>query len=149
MKITEILGNENNRTDLDGKHKETVYVENEHLAKRLHHLTSDHGTKVDILLPKGNHLHVGDILWEEEDNYTVVNVLKEDVIVIEPATIHEMGQIAHNLGNRHLPAQFVGDKMVVQYDYLIADLLDNEKVHYHRDSMKMDVPFRYADHTHI
>ena len=34
-----------------------------------------------------------------------------------------MGDIAHQLGNRHLPAQFTETEMLIQYDYLVEDLL--------------------------
>ena len=35
----------------------------------------------------------------------VVDVNSEDLLVIKPRNIQEMGDIAHQLGNRHLPAQ--------------------------------------------
>ena len=42
----------------------------------------------------------------------------------------EMGIIAHQLGNRHLPAQFEENDMLVQYDYLVAELLDELQIPY-------------------
>ena len=52
----------------------------------------------------------------------VVDVNSEDLLVIKPRNIQEMGDIAHQLGNRHLP-QFTETEMLVQYDYLVEDLL--------------------------
>lgn len=53
----------------------------------------------------------------------VIEVMPDDVLIIQPRSIREMGEIAHKLGNRHLPAQFEGDAMVVQYDYLVEEQL--------------------------
>ncbi len=36
----------------------------------------------------------------------IVDVNSEDLLVIQPYIKKEMGDIAHQLGNRHLPAQF-------------------------------------------
>ena len=53
----------------------------------------------------------------------IVDVMPDDLLIIKPRSILEMGNIAHQLGNRHLPAQFEGDEMFVQYDYLVEELL--------------------------
>ncbi len=33
----------------------------------------------------------------------VVQVLADDILTIQPIDIQQMGEIAHQLGNRHLP----------------------------------------------
>ena len=53
----------------------------------------------------------------------VIDVLSDDLLVIKPRSLKEMGTIAHQLGNRHLPAQFEENNMLVQYDYLVEELL--------------------------
>ena len=40
----------------------------------------------------------------------VIDVVADDLLVIPPRSIKEMGTIAHQLGNRHLPAQFEEDE---------------------------------------
>ena len=65
----------------------------------------------------------GDVLYMDEKNMIIVDVLSDDLLVISPQFLKEMGTIAHQLGNRHLPAQFEEDEMLVQYDYLVEELL--------------------------
>ncbi|AMB99935.1 urease accessory protein UreE [Aerococcus urinaehominis] len=149
MLITEIQGNLRDKSGSDHKHQELVYVENENLARRLHHLTTDHGNEITVKLSRGDHLHVDDILFEDDNNRIVVKVLEEDCIVIRPTSIHDMGIIAHNLGNRHLPAQFMDDAMLVQYDYLVAELLDKEGIPFTREKINLPEPFRHVDHRHV
>ena len=77
------------------------------LVKRIQRVTTDHGKELGIRLPTGSgDLRDGDILAVADDNIIVISVLPTDVLVIGPRTIHEMGVVAHSLGNRHLQAQF-------------------------------------------
>ncbi|MFT8321413.1 MAG: urease accessory protein UreE [Bacillus sp. (in: firmicutes)] len=129
-------------------HIEKVYVKNEDLAKRLLHLVSDHNRNISVLLDKGNHLHVGDILEKTEKNLLIVDVLNEDVLVIHPNSMRQMGVIAHNLGNRHLPAQFIEDTMIIQYDTVAETYLLENKFTYQRENRRLETPFRYIGHRH-
>jgi urease accessory protein len=85
----------------------------------------------------------------------VVSVLPTDVLVIAPRTIHEMGVVAHSLGNRHLQAQFFdaeseygADTMVCAYDHTVEDYLIHVGVPFSRQERVMPVPFRHAEHSH-
>ncbi|KRM76680.1 urease accessory protein UreE [Secundilactobacillus collinoides] len=131
----------------DGK-VETVMVANEDLAKRLHHLQTKDATEVAVHLPEGQHLHVGDVLYQDDQRTIVVDVLPEDVLIIEPGTIKNMGIIAHELGNRHLPAQFTDTEMIVQYDYLVEQLLQNRHLLYKHTALKLSKPFLHVGHHH-
>lgn len=148
MLVKEIKSNLKKRNDLAQYKKEIVTIENEALAKRIHHLKTDQGTEISIRLEPGKHLHVGDILLEEEQRVIVVEVLPEDVLVIKPQSIHEMGVIAHELGNRHLPAQFIQNEMLVQYDYLVEHLLTHKNIAYSREQVKLPEAFRHIGHSH-
>ena len=64
------------------------------------------------------------------------------------AVFKEMGTIAHQLGNRHLPAQFEEDKMMVQYDYLVEELLNELDIPYKREERKVKQAFRHIGHSH-
>ena len=122
MIIEEIQGNIANLTaEEKSKHIEKVYLENSDLVKRIQRVTTDHGTELGIRLRQPIDLQYGDILYQDETNMIVVDVNSEDLLVIQPRTLQEMGDIAHQLGNRHLPAQFTETEMLVQYDYLVED----------------------------
>ena len=95
--------------ELEGVHVENVVLPLADLTKRIQRVRSDHGTELGIrLAPGAPDLREGDILLRDERGIVVVRLEPTDVLVIAPATVREMGVVAHNLGNRHLPAQFFG-----------------------------------------
>jgi urease accessory protein len=161
MIIDKVLGNlhELPATDLAayaGLHQEKVVLPSAQLVKRIQRATTDHGKEIGIRLPSGSgDLRDGDILHVEESNMIVVSVLPTDVLVIAPRSIHEMGVVAHSLGNRHLQAQFFdssseyeADVMVCAYDHTVEDYLRHAAVPYSRQERVMPVPFRHAEHSH-
>jgi urease accessory protein len=121
---------------------------------------TDHGTEVGIRLTARQELKDGDILHRAGHNAVVVSTLPTDVLVVAPATIEQMGFVAHSLGNRHLPAQFLGPAadvaelpghdgvMVLQYDHTAEAFLRDAGVRFARVERQMEVPFRHAEHTH-
>ncbi len=150
MIIEKIIGNVNDSAkQKQVKHLEKIYLDNQALAKRLHRVLSDHGNEFLIKLPTGQHLHVGDIIAETADNRVIIAVNNEDVLIIRPQNIQDMGEIAHTLGNRHLPAQFIADTMIVQYDYLVEELLEKMGLTFERESLEMAIPFQHVDHKHV
>lgn len=148
MIVKEVKQNINKLPESLQQKKEYVYLENEALAKRIHHVTTDQGTELSVRLEPGKHLHVGDILYQDDEKVIVVEVLPEDVLIITPESLHDMGVIAHELGNRHLPAQFIGEEMMVQYDYLVEHLLEHKELPYRREKIRLAEPFRHIGHSH-
>lgn len=105
------------------KHLDKILISSELLLKRVQKLYSESGFEIGVSLDSGETLKNGDILYEDENRIVYIEVLPEEVIVITPKSIKEMGIIAHNLGNRHLPAQFDEGCMILANDYLVEDLL--------------------------
>ncbi|MBS4213183.1 urease accessory protein UreE [Neobacillus rhizophilus] len=130
------------------RHIEKVYLESDHLVKRVQRVKTDHGREIGIRLKDPRDLVAGDVLFMDEKNMIVVDVIADDLIVIGPRNLKEMGTIAHQLGNRHLPAQFEGDEMMVQYDYLVEDLLKELEIPYKRENRKVKQAFRHIGHSH-
>ncbi|TYR81720.1 urease accessory protein UreE [Priestia megaterium] len=129
-------------------HVERVYLESDHLLKRVQRVVTDHGNELGIRLKDNRELVDGDILYMDDKNMIVINVLEDDLITIQPVSIQQMGDIAHQLGNRHLPAQFEGDEMLVQYDYLVEELLQQLNIPYKREKRKVQKAFRHIGHSH-
>src|SRR5699024_4958605 len=103
MIIEEIVGNMANISDSEkGKHIEKVYLETSDLVKRTQRVTTDDGNEIGIRLTQPMDLQYGDILYQDDTSMIIVEVNSEDLLVIKPRTIQEMGDIAHQLGNRHL-----------------------------------------------
>ncbi|MGG3919818.1 urease accessory protein UreE [Parageobacillus thermoglucosidasius] len=129
-------------------HIERVYLNSDDLVKRIQRVVTDHGTEIGIRLKETKELTDGDILWMDEKKMIVVSVLPDDLLVIRPTSMKQMGEIAHQLGNRHLPAQFEGEEMLVQYDYLVEEMLKQLHIPYQREKRKVKQAFRYIGHRH-
>lgn len=136
------------RGEIAKRHQEKVYLESADLVKRIQRVTTDHDRELGIRLKEPRDLMAGDVLFMDEKNMIVIDVLTDDLIVIRPRSIHEMGTIAHQLGNRHLPAQFQGEEMLVQYDYLVEELLEQLAIPFNREDRKVKQAFRHIGHSH-
>ncbi|WP_026564561.1 urease accessory protein UreE [Bacillus sp. UNC41MFS5] len=147
MIIEKVIGNVE-EISTTGRHIERVYLASDDLVKRIQRVTTDHGKEVGIRLKEPKDLIDGDILFMDDRNMIVISVTSDDLIVIQPTCIKQMGEIAHQLGNRHLPAQFEGAVMLVQYDYLVQELLDQLGVPYSREERKVKRAFRHIGHSH-
>lgn len=132
-------------------HVEKISLRSDELLKRINRVTSDHGHEYGISLPKDSILKDGDILFKDDKNMVIVSVKSDDVLIIKPTSITEMGRIAHNLGNRHLPAQFRDGMMVLEYDKLVEDLLKEEAIPYSREDLTLEKAFRHVEfgHKHV
>lgn len=150
MIIDKIVGNINelDEKEIEKYHMEKVYIESANLTKRVQRLKTDHDREIGIRLRESKDLQAGDILFKDEDNMIIVEIVSDDLLVIKPRSINEMGNIAHQLGNRHLPAQFEGDYMLVQYDYLVEELLEKMEVPFVREERKVEEAFRHIGHNH-
>lgn len=147
MIIDQIVGNVE-EISTAGRHIERVYLSSDDLVKRIQRVTTDHGKEVGIRLKEPKDLIDGDILYMDDRNMIVICVTSDDLLVIHPTSIKQMGEIAHQLGNRHLPAQFEDKVMLVQYDYLVEELLKQLEIPYSREDRKVKRAFRHIGHTH-
>lgn len=129
-------------------HVERVYLQSDDLVKRIQRVVTDHGRELGIRLRENKDLIDGDILYIDEKNMIVISVKDDDLLTIMPTSIQQMGEIAHQLGNRHLPAQFEGDEMLVQYDYLVEELLQQLGIPFKREKRKVKQAFRHIGHSH-
>ena len=147
MILDKILGNIKDMEDIHC-HVERIYLESDELLKRVLRVTSDHGHEYGISLPKGSEMRDGDILFNDGHNMVVISVKEDDVIVITPRDINEMGEVAHNLGNKQLPVQIEDGKIIIQYDYLVEKFLQDLQINFERKNMKLKQAFRHVDHSH-
>lgn len=146
--IIEKIAGHLEQTDVNGRHIERVHLHSDDLVKRIQRVTTDHGRELGIRLQEPRDLQHGDILHMDERNVIVVSVIADELLVIRPTSLAQMGEIAHNLGNRHLPAQFEGEEMLVQYDYLVEELLRQSGVPCVREKRTVKQPFRHIGHHH-
>ena len=93
MIFNEVIGNISEINDLNGYHVETIYLNSEDMIKRILRVTSDHNREYGITLENNEKLKDGDILYNEDKKIIVVKVNSEDVLIIKPSSITEMGVI--------------------------------------------------------
>ncbi|MBE6070580.1 MAG: urease accessory protein UreE [Clostridium butyricum] len=150
MIFNEVIGNIDEIDNLSEYHVETICLNSEDMLKRILRVTSDHNREYGITLENSEKLKDGDILYKTDKKLIVVKVNSEDVLIIEPSNMNEMGVIAHTLGNRHLQAQFEDNKMIIQYDRLVEEELKRDKINYSRKNITLKKAFRHVEfeHTH-
>ena len=150
MIFNKILGNINELDNLENIHLEKIYISSDEAVKRILRVNSDHNHEYGIALSENIELKDGDILYRDDKNIIIVKIKGDDVLVIKPKDITEMGIIAHSLGNRHLQAQFEDGKMIIQYDALVEEELKKDGINYSRENLKLKKAFRHVEfgHTH-
>jgi urease accessory protein len=52
-----------------------------------------------------------------------VKAADEDVIEVRATTASALARAAYHLGNRHVPLQVEGDRLVIGYDPVLVDML--------------------------
>lgn len=148
MVFERALGNIKDIENINNYHVEKIILKSDDLLKRIIRVTSDHGHEYGISLDKGKTLNNGDILLKDGHNLVIVQYESNDILVIKPTSINEMGKIAHALGNRHLPAQFENDTMIVEYDNLVEDKLKHDNINYSRENRVLEKAFRHVEFEH-
>ncbi|MGL5616321.1 MAG: hypothetical protein ACRDD2_08895 [Sarcina sp.] len=71
------------------------------------------------------------------------------VFALTANTMAEMGELAHSLGNRHLPAEFKDGKMLLKCDPKIEEILKSNDIKYSVEEIELEKPFRDIEGDHI
>lgn len=148
MIFEKVLGNIKDIEDLHDFHVEVIYLDSDDLVKRIIRVTSDHGNEYGISLDGKEELKDGAILLNDGKHLVVIKTNSEDVIVVEPKDINEMGEVAHLLGNSHIPVQIKDGKIILQYDYVVENTLKDKKVKYSVENMKLEKAFKHVNYAH-
>lgn len=147
MIVKEILGNIND-VAAPSKTIIRVNIDPDDRLKRVVRLTADDGSDFGVNLSSDTMLREGDILAETNDLIYVLHCLPQDVLLIKPDDLMTMAFAAHSIGNRHTPAVFEDGAMIVEYDYLIAQWLDEHNIAYTREERVLSTPLKHASHHH-
>lgn len=81
------------------------------------------GTAFLLDLPEARVLKDGDALELADGRLVAVRARAERLLEVAADDPAHLVRIAWHLGNRHLPTQFVGDRLRVRDDHVIADML--------------------------
>ena len=145
MIVNKILGNLDN-FDLKDKKVDFANISNDDRVKKILRVKSNNGVEIGINVE--DEVKDGDILAILDDSVVAIKILPTDVLEISPKNLKEMGIIAHNIGNRHTPAIFEEDLMIIEPDSLIEEFLKNQNVKYKKTKRVLKTALRHANHSH-
>lgn len=146
MILTEVFGNVADIDDIDSYHVETCMVKSEDLAKRILRVTSDHGQDYGIRLDDASDpLSNGAVFLKEPGKLVALSVIPDEMIVVTPEGIDEMGIIAHFLGNLHKPVQVKDATIALLYDPVVEKALQQQGIAFEVKELELDAPLKYVD----
>jgi urease accessory protein len=126
---------------------ERIPVTSDDLAKRVLRFATSAGD-IGVRFEGDDRASDGDVIYADARVVIVLEVLADDVLVMRPATIAQAVDIAHALGNRHLPVQRDGDAIVLRFDPLLEALAASMKIAVTRERRVLPAAFRHAHAPH-
>ena len=88
--------------------------------------TDSAGTRFGVFLPRGQIVRGGDVLVRDDGALVAVRALAQPVLVVTPGaggSPHDLLRAAYHLGNRHVPLEVRADRLQLEPDHVLADML--------------------------
>ena len=89
--------------------------------------TDSLGREVNVFLPRGSVLRGGDVLVAEDGSLIRVKAAPQPVLVVTHCADHgtpfDLLRAAYHLGNRHVPLELQPDRLLLEPDHVLADML--------------------------
>ena len=89
--------------------------------------TDSTGRHLGVFLPRGSVVRGGDVLVAEDGTLVVVKAAPQPVLEVRPCTEHgspfDLVRAAYHLGNRHVPLALAPDRLTLEPDHVLADML--------------------------
>jgi urease accessory protein len=89
--------------------------------------TDSQGRGLGVFLPRGTVLRGGDALVAEDGSIVAVRAAPQPVLVVTPCPSHgtpvDLPRAAYHLGNRHVALEVHADRLVLEPDPVLADML--------------------------
>jgi urease accessory protein len=127
---------------------ERLTVASSAMSLRVLRLPSSIGD-LGLMLDGKQRIRDGDVLVADATRVIAVEVLPDEVLVAYPDSIAQAVEIAHALGNRHVPVIREGDTIVIGYAGALVELLERSGVRYERAERVLERPFVYAQAPHV
>ena len=127
MILTEVYKNVDDISNLQDFHVETAMVKSDDLLKKVLRVTSDHGHDYGIRLDD-DVLENGSAFKLSDKELLVLSVIPDEMMVVTPTDIDNMGELAHMLGNLHKPIQVSEGKISLLFDKVVAQTLDKKHI---------------------
>ena len=113
---------ENGKTNVACVDSVTLDYEGRYLRRKV--LTCESGEKLLVDLAAATVLNDGDMLKRDDGAGVKVVAADEDLIEARAGSEHDLVRLAYHLGNRHLPVQIEHDRLLIQRDHVIEDMLE-------------------------
>ncbi|WP_428425710.1 urease accessory protein UreE [Methylibium sp.] len=89
--------------------------------------TDSQGRTLGVFLPRGSVVRGGDVLVAEDGSLIRAIAAQQPVLVVRHCTEHgspfDLLRAAYHLGNRHVPLELQPDRLQLEPDHVLADLL--------------------------
>ena len=89
--------------------------------------TDSKGRALNVFLPRGTVVRGGDVLVAEDGTLVVVQAAPQPVLEVSACPEHgspfDLLRAAYHLGNRHVPLELQPDRLQLEPDHVLADLL--------------------------
>jgi urease accessory protein len=89
--------------------------------------TDSLGRALHVFLPRGTVLRGGDVLVAEDGSLIRVTAAAQPVLVVthcpRQGTPFDLLRAAYHLGNRHVPLELRPDRLLLEPDHVLADML--------------------------
>jgi urease accessory protein len=86
--------------------------------------TLDNGEQVALLLPRGTVLRDGDVLVADDGALVRVVAAAQALLYVRAKDSLTLTRAAYHLGNRHTPVEVGADYLKLEYDPVLADMLE-------------------------
>lgn len=104
---------------------DTVILDFENRHRRRIRMRGEGGLEFLLDLPETTALRNGDGLLLEDGRIVEVKAADEPLSEVAVHDPSELARLAWHLGNRHLPVQFSGDRLLVARDHVIDEMLQS------------------------
>ena len=89
--------------------------------------TDSQGRHLGVFLPRGTVVRGGDVLVAEDGSLIVTRAAPQPVLVVTSSPVHgsafDLVRAAYHLGNRHVALELRPDRLQLEPDHVLADLL--------------------------
>ena len=103
--------------------------------------TDSQGRQLGVFLPRGTAVRGGDVLVAEDGSLIRVLAAPQPVLVVTPCAEHrnafDLLRAAYHLGNRHVALELKPDRLQLEPDHVLADMLRAM----HLDVVEAEAPF--------
>jgi urease accessory protein len=122
MILSKIIGKYN--AALNQKIVDSIFLEWYECSKRILHKRTEQGRNITLrFLDAPVYFQSNDIVFEDEHDIIVIQILPCKAMVIRPADLKEMAAVCYELGNKHLPLFYEEGVLSIPFDKPVYTML--------------------------